>query len=208
MANLPWNYHQKKEKRKVATKEELPAILIVCEGEKTEPNYFKSFNVNSARVQVVGDGMNTKALVEETAKIVKEAKKNGKHYDEVWCVFDKDDFPDNDFNTAIDLCGKNGFMVAYSNQSFELWYLLHFIYCDNALSRSDYTKKLSEQIGTQYRKNSKEMFNLLLSKQDQAIKNAKKLVADNNRTATASPAKNNPVTTVYLLVERLNQLSS
>ena len=38
-------------------------ILIVCEGEKTEPNYFEAFRVTSAVVKVIGLGQNTKRLV-------------------------------------------------------------------------------------------------------------------------------------------------
>ena len=31
--------------KKTDTKEQLPIILIVCEGERTEPNYFEQFEV-------------------------------------------------------------------------------------------------------------------------------------------------------------------
>ncbi|WP_394706873.1 RloB domain-containing protein [Marispirochaeta sp.] len=33
-------------------------FLIICEGEKTEPNYFKSFKVKSASIRIVGTGCN------------------------------------------------------------------------------------------------------------------------------------------------------
>ena len=51
-------------------------------------------------------------------------------------VFDKDDYPD--FDEAIELAKKNGFEVAYSNQAFELWFLLHFKKYSGKLHRREY----------------------------------------------------------------------
>jgi len=49
--------------RRVNVRELRQRFLIVCEGEKTEPNYFNSFRVPKAVVEVVGVGMNTVDLV-------------------------------------------------------------------------------------------------------------------------------------------------
>lgn len=65
-------------------------------------------------------------------------------FDCVWVVFDKDDF--NDFNEAIALVERKGFMAGWSNGAFELWYLLHFVYLDSAISRTDYITKLENEI--------------------------------------------------------------
>lgn len=99
-----------------------PSILIVCEGKVTEPSYFNQFRVTSAVVKSVGTGCNTKSLVEEAKKIA-----GSKKYDQVWCVFDKDSFPDKNFNDAIDLAKKYDFRIAYSNQAFEYWLILHLV---------------------------------------------------------------------------------
>ncbi len=40
-----------------------PSILIVCEGENTEPSYFNQFRITSAKVKSVGEGYNTVSLV-------------------------------------------------------------------------------------------------------------------------------------------------
>lgn len=45
-------------------------------------------------------------------------------YDEVWCVFDRDDHER--FDDACQMARGNGFKLAVSNPSFELWLLLHF----------------------------------------------------------------------------------
>ncbi|MEE1799833.1 RloB family protein [Streptomyces sp. JV176] len=45
-------------------------------------------------------------------------------YDEVWCVFDVDEYPD--VAAASDAARRRGIKVAVSNPCFELWLLLHF----------------------------------------------------------------------------------
>jgi len=42
-------------------------FLIVCEGEKTEPNYFRKFPVDTKviKLDIQGEGKNTKSLVEK-----------------------------------------------------------------------------------------------------------------------------------------------
>ena len=45
------------------TMEEIERFLIVCEGEKTEPLYFESFEVFSANIKVIGAAKNTESLV-------------------------------------------------------------------------------------------------------------------------------------------------
>jgi RloB-like protein len=69
--------------RKVDTREVRQRFLIVCEGAKTEPNYFRSFRVPKVVIEVRGLGENPSRLVEST----KELKKQD-DYDQIWCVFD------------------------------------------------------------------------------------------------------------------------
>lgn len=173
-------------------------FLIVCEGEKTEPNYFKGFKLPSADVQVIGLGANTTNLVEKAIKLKNEKFPDKQQY---WCVFDRDSFPAQNFNAALDNAKKNGFRVAYSNEAFELWYLLHFNYYDAALSRAAYPDKLSALLRFKYTKNSNTIYNVLEDKQDTAIKNARKLLVSYG--AAHNPETDNPSTTVHLLVEQL-----
>jgi predicted metalloprotease with PDZ domain len=66
-------------------------------------------------------------------------------YDQLWCVFDKDDFNDNDYNAAIQIAEVNNFEVAYSNQSFEYWFLLHFNdHQGGGMHRNSYNDKINE----------------------------------------------------------------
>jgi len=178
-------------------------FLIVCEGEVTEPEYFNSFRLTSANVHAVGKGLNTLSLVNEAIKIRKQEKLKSKTYDQYWVVFDKDDFPDKDFNDAIKLAEANGFNVAYSNQAFEYWFLLHFNLYQGLLHRDRYEEMLSKLLGFKYTKASGEiarMFSQLFPKTETAISNAQK-VMDAHRGK--NPAKAESSTTVFRLVEEL-----
>ena len=204
MSNIPiWERKNIKYlRRKIATRGyPKPAILIICEGSKTEPNYFRSFPVVSARVEVIGEGKNTKSLVEQTIKYIKDAKKSGYIFDEVWCVFDKDSFSPDDFNQAIDIARNKHFRVAYSNQAFELWYALHFDYISTPIDRQDLVRRLTRKLGRPYEKNSVDMYRILLNKQAEAIRNARRLLQN---YTPVNPARDDPSTTVFELVEELN----
>ncbi|MGE5341851.1 MAG: RloB family protein [Candidatus Omnitrophota bacterium] len=181
------------------------SFLIFCEGTKTEPNYFRAFRVSSANVKVVGCGMNTLSLVEEAIRVKRNYMKDGRIHDHVWCVFDRDDFPLENFNAAFDLAETEGIKIAYSNEAFELWYLLHFEYLDIATDRHEYTKILSRHLNSEYRKNCTTMYDELLQRQADAIINAEKLL---NSYAPLNPGTNNPSTTVHLLVQELNKFIS
>lgn len=122
--------------------DEKPTILIVCEGENTEPSYFNQFRVTSATVKSVGAGYNTVSLVARAIQLSKEG-----NYDRIWCVFDKDNFPDANFNNAIKLANKNNFGIAYSNQAFEYWLILHFNdHQGGGIKRQDYNQIINDLI--------------------------------------------------------------
>lgn len=224
---LPKSKREKKKEKEKCYPVALGIYLIVCEGEKTEPNYFKSYQnaleelKNEARqiriirngediivktstigdkFEIKGTGYNTLSLVDVALNMKNKAFQD---YEAVWCVFDKDSFKDEQFNNAIFKAEQHGILVAYSNEAFELWYLLHFDYHDTPIKRQDYRAKLTEKLGETYQKNSLTMYQNLEDKQEQAIKNAKRLLGkygDCKKYAT-----HNPSTTVHLLVEALNK---
>jgi len=121
---------------------EKPLILIVCEGENTEPSYFNQFKLTTATVKSFGEGYNTISLVDRAIEL-----NRGKKYNEVWCVFDKDDFKDSNFNNAIQKATANKFKVGYSIQSFEYWLILHFDdHQGGSMHRSLYNYRINELI--------------------------------------------------------------
>lgn len=217
-------FKKRREERKRRKHEYRPintnSFLIVTEGERTEPLYLKGIQKKikekmDGRIDVIeipvidihGEGCGTGKLIEVTERIVKEAKIL---YQNVWVVFDKDDF--DDFDVAIQLGKEKGYQVAWSNQSFEYWLYLHFNYSDSALHRYDWNEKLNEIFkqynlgdGT-YRKNYDNIYDLVnvYDGVNSAIRNAKRRMAGfvDERDI---PSQYDPETMVYKLVEDLKR---
>ena len=116
-------------------KDSKPVILIVTEGEATEPEYLDGFaraTKNSrVRIKVVGGVGVPKTIVESAKELRIEAEEEARGakddnlcYDEVWCVFDFDDHPN--ILDAKQMARDNGIELAMSNPCFELWLWLHF----------------------------------------------------------------------------------
>ena len=171
----------KKRGEKVRSK--IVRFLIVCEGSETEPNWAKE----------------KKDELERASQL---------RFDRIWVVFDKDD--NNDFDKAIELARKYGFQVAWSNEAFELWFLLHFQYCDTAISRTAYIEKLESKIREckgyktyRYEKNSKKMYDIItsLGNEKSAISYARRLRSTYSKEQKFS--EHNPCTTVDRLIEEL-----
>jgi len=192
-----------------AEKTEKEKFLIVCEGENTEPSYFEKFKLTTATIKAVGEGYNTVSLVKRAKKLSEEDD-----YDQIWCVFDRDGF--NGFNDAIYMAEGMGFHVAYSNQAFEYWLILHFEdHQGGGMDRKDYCAKLNgylKNFGAEYDTDSKEItdkiFNILLSKQNGESRQtlakgrAKKILKHHEGTP---PATAESSTTVFKLIGELEK---
>ncbi len=199
MARKKGRHRRRGLQRRVNVRELRQRFLIVCEGEKTEPNYFNSFRVPGGVIDVRGLGQNTVRLVKRAIQLMKEDD-----YDQVWCVFDRDIFPVKNFNAALRLAEKHGIKVAYSNETFELWYVLHFNYHESAMARHLYVERLTRLLGVPYEKNLPDMYERLEILQETAIQHAERLLKNYD---PPDPARNNPSTTVHLLVQELNRFA-
>lgn len=189
--------------------------LIVCEGKQTEPNYFdglkrkinekygRKVDVVIPSIDVKGTGLNTVSLVEYTKKVVNQANKM---YGQVWVVFDKDDYNDEQFNYAINSSDYN---IAWSNPNFELWLLSHFKKATRFVTKEQVLAELKREfannrLGT-YKKNGKDIFEKVTrdNRIDMAIKNCKQMeqVTKDNKKYSDK----NPTTMVYKIVEDLKE---
>lgn len=192
-------------------------ILIVCEGEKTEPNYFKALKGSNNGVFVVnlelaGGGINTIQVVDEAIRLKDKAENVQLPYDAVWAVFDRDSFVPSKFNAAIVKATAHDIQCAWSNEAFELWYLLHFEFRNTPMSRKEYSNAIEEHINHspaykkkkvyQYVKNSPEHYNEMKTygNIDTAIKNAERLDA---LYSDSRYANHNPRTRVHKLLCQL-----
>lgn len=176
----------------------LRKILILCEGAKTEPNYFSKFPLDKNLLEVKGLGYVCDSLVEEAIRRKNQAEDRKNPYNQVWCVLDKDSNPSHNFHRAIQLGNDHKVRIAYSIEAFELWYILHFEYLQSGINRARYIDKISVHLKRRYKKKDKTMYDEISYKQREAINNAKRLLS-------AFPLYNNPSTTVHELVLELNR---
>ncbi len=113
--------------KNVETIEERKYYLIVCEGERTEPLYFNYFQQKLPKgfldtIEIKGEGDNTVNIVRKALSLREKREKDTvlPNYDEVWAIYDKDDFPNERYHEAISLCEEFNINSGHSNQSFEL----------------------------------------------------------------------------------------
>ena len=209
-----------KKQRKSAIYNEIDyRCFIFCEGEKTEPHYFSSFKKlieknaiykNTVQIEVKGLGLDTLRIIYYAQDYITKNRIENAH---IWCVYDKDDFPAEDFNNVAYVAGSLNnrqdflkYKVAWSNQCIEYWFVLHFEYYHSDNDRKHYISFLNEKLSAlnlhKYEKNSEETFNILLKYGDpiKAIKHAKRRICD---CSGQTPAQSAPATTVHELVEEL-----
>lgn len=201
-------------------------LLIVCEDEKTEPYYFEKFKdlfpEKTLYLKTVGTGTNSKGVVEQAAIARDEIKDSiRKTVDEVWAVFDKDDLdlsPGNRrrFEEAFEIADSEEIKIAYSNEAFELWLLLHFrgVSVNDPIPRKDIYNYLQECISKsthhedfEYIHGDKEVVDIVVASgnENKAIERAEKLI-ELHKEAGNSPIEANPSTKVHLLIGRLREL--
>lgn len=187
--------------------------LIVSEGTDTEPAYFEAIKgiVESKYrgrifLDISGKGDNTVNLFYRAQTDVLNSNIVYKH---VWLVYDKDDFPAEHFDRTSQLClsacsEETTYHAIWSNQCIELWFLLHFMFLQSDLHRSEYWPKLSENLKAigygEYAKNRSDMFEILRPYMKYAISNAQKLEEYNSGK---TPSGSVPGTMVHLLIDTL-----
>ena len=204
-------YIMSKKKKKVEELQELPPYTIIfSEGIKTEPFYirgltqqvnnkFSEFSSND-RIVVIGTGRSALSLLEYARRIVHE-----KHSEcqVVWLMYDKDDFPYDDFdNTQFSAEGRNSnqiYRVAWSNECIELWFLLHFQPLESNISRNQYYDILKKYIP--YEKTLENIYDILSDKTQIAIERS--ITLYNSYDESTPPSKRAPATRVHELVKSL-----
>ncbi|HHT7890044.1 RloB family protein [Pasteurella multocida] len=205
------------EKRTKNKRNTYDRVLIICEGEKTEPYYFRglrsAYKLDSTNINITGDcDSSPMNIVEKAIEMYRISEKEGNCFDRVYCVFDKDSHCD--YSSAIDRIRqlssgkvKKPFFSICSVPCFEYWLLLHFRYTTRSFSSSgknsiadNVIKKLKTYLPT-YEKGQEDIFSLLNEKLSFAINNAKRA-----NEAAISNDTDNPTTQVVGLVEYLIRL--
>lgn len=199
------------------TREPNKRILIVCEGAKTEPNYFEELRrylkLNLIHVKIANRGGAPASVVGKAFQLVhdqKQAKTDDKKvaepgFDAVWCVFDVEcPHLNPTFNQAVQTADQHNFLLAISNPAFEFWYILHYEYTTRAYANGGEVKDHIRRYIPGYTE-SMPVFNRLIESTDIAYQRAKKLAGNHPQVGIRFP---NPSTSVFLLVKELVDMSS
>ena len=196
-------------RRQEAIREPYDRVLIVCEGEKTEPHYFEGLRVHyllsSVNITI------TPAAGSDPVSIVQFALRQIGEFDRGYCVFDRDEH--RNFDSALEMLrtsqpGQSGKLIAIpSFPCFEVWPLLHFRYSTAEIRRTGQRSpgamavhELTNYIPT-YTKGHRGIFNALLPHLPTGLRHAATLARDYLQTGAQ-----NPGTKLHLLVQYLMRL--
>jgi hypothetical protein len=224
-------FHKRKAKRQQdtvrrnANRKPYDHVLIVCEGEKTEPYYFEEIRVHldldSANIKIDGScDSSPKSVVDYAEDVfIKERVKAG-NYDRVFCVFDRDqhetfDYALNKINSMnielknTEYSEEDVFMAIRSIPAFEYWFLLHFIPSTKSYSPLE-TKSVGDQVIDDlkiyipnYEKKQKGIYKYSLDNMliDGAKAHSKRIFENSKNTGDINPSTN-----VHELIEYLENL--
>ncbi len=198
--------------REKELRESYDKVLIVCEGEKTEPIYLealrKFFDLSQTNIVIDPDSDSSPTSVVKYAR-KQIAKEREVPYDRVFCVIDRDRHAD--FVDAMNLIEgyrsrQTQLEAIVSHPCFEYWLLLHFEYttmvfgvsggspCDDLIA-----KKLKIYIPN-YAKADYESIETLVNQVqiDQAVSFAQRANEAAKREKRVSPATQMPILVEYL----------
>ncbi len=162
--NFPKNRGKKQLERKLNRRASYDRILIVSEGSKTEPNYFKEIKSNcrlpTANVQIYpGKGTDPIQVVEYAKTLFVSGdphkKIQSRAFEQVYAVFDRDDHKSyfdalrlaESLNHKLENDTKQRitFKAIASIPNFELWLLLHYEDVQAPLSRHEVSRRLKQK---------------------------------------------------------------
>lgn len=194
------------------TRDEKKAILIALEDTKSSRYYFnsmiKDFKLSGKVVFAKHIGTNP-AKVLEAITTTKDYKKEYKKH---WIVIDKDDWSKDDFNGTLNRAKDLDICTAFSNESYELWVLLHFEKISRYTSREELNSRLKDcfkkEFKIPYDKSNSDIYAILKTRQDIAMKNAQELYETHiNNDGKIDPYNQNPITNIYELIHCIENIS-
>jgi hypothetical protein len=197
--------------RREATRDPRRRVLIVCEGECTEPYYFEGLrrDLDLGNVKVVGRECGSAPV--NVVEYAKQCYDEDGTLDQIFCVFDRDEhFSFDEAGRKIVEHRRNGIPITAirSYPSFEFWYLLHFEFSRAPIGRSgkrspgDNAVKALKQKFPSYNKASRDVWDQLREKVGLAIKHAKLAAIEASKDGC-----DNPSTEVHKLVSILFRLA-
>jgi len=194
--------------RRTAKREPKLKLVIVCEGENTEPKYLQDFANDHANplveIETIKKGGVPVTLVNKAVKRKKELEKQARRtknsFDkrfQVWGLFDVDEHPN--IPQAKDKAHGNGVKLGISNPCFELWGLLHICNQDAPIHRHKLQRLLEEKMPS-YDHDSSATFDYNLIRENYDIAKQRAIKGLNRRKEEDDP-EGNPSTNVYELLD-------
>ncbi len=189
-------------------------ILIVGEGQKTEPIYFdglKREDAVAARFTITvkrGPGISPERVVEEAVKFKKQAADRSQDYDEVWCVMDTEGTEKREsLAKALRMAREHDIQVCLSNPAFEVWLLSHFersagFFLDGRGVIVKLNKHWQENFSVEYNKADDHLYRRIAGSTLTAIANAQ-WAREIHHREKKDMVDCNSSTQVYLLVKKL-----
>lgn len=180
-------------------------VLIACEDTKSSRFYFtkmiKDYRLRGQIVFAKHIGTNPMKVLEA----IKVHLLEDSNFDEKWIVIDKDSYSKAEFNGTISSAKALGVNIAYANEAYELWILLHFKNQSAFINRTQLNRELKALVD--YEKNNEFIYEIVKSQQNEAINRSKKLMQHFiNINGYSKPYDDNPSNTIYKLVESLERL--
>lgn len=195
--------------RRRPKREPYDRVLIVCEGAKTEPNYFselaRHYELSTANIEIVGAGADPLTIVKKGKKWQQKERRTGEKYDRVYCVFDRDEHAH--FQQASLLAQRSKLRLGRSWPCFEFWILLHFCFSRRPYGRSHGRSPAENcirdlrQHWPNYEKATEGVFLQLRHALENAKEHADRAEVDARQTGNP-----NPSTEVHRLVTYLEEL--
>jgi hypothetical protein len=181
-------------------------FLVVCEDNKSAPNYFealkKHFRLSATSIEVVGSAGFTQPV--QVVKRAMELKKRAADpdsgtvpYEEVWCVIDGD-FGDKITN-ARSKANARDIQLAVSTMCFEYWMLLHFEETDRSTMDCDGLVQYLKKKHLPHYEKGKCDFHDIVGRVHEACKRAEKLRKPGIKRGD-NPEDQNPCSEVYKLI--------
>ena len=199
--------------RRKAYKEPRKSILIVCEGEKTEPIYFNALKrrlgLIMVDVEIIGKGAAPITVVNSAIDLREERKRIAKKsltkagYEIIYCVFDVEaPTPHGSLTNAVGMAHAHNLEVILSNPCFEYWYILHFRKTGAPFNSSQDVKSALRKEHLAYNESDTTIFDVIYPKTSKAIKHSKEVL--NEQHEDSEDLRNcNPSTHVHKIVEYL-----
>lgn len=196
----------------------LERLLIVCEGEKTEPLYLESlrqeYRLPTADIQIIpsAGGGAAKSIVRKARRLEKKNKRANRRrreplFDAIWCVFDAEN-PHNNPGVvdAIKEANERRYKIALSVPCFEYWLLLH--YCNSASPQDDCAPVLRALHGecpgySKGRFDFDAMKGLISDAIERSRERLRAAGGNEKKPCRVHDLRYNPSTRVHLLVEHL-----